>query len=304
MSKIKSFTLRFSFLILVLIWLISLIIFAWFIKSSIANDFWVNVAAGIFLPLFTTVIVLSIVAIKNLPDRLKMVDLLQISETNNVLVIASHIHLPHGSGFTFNGRLRFGGPVIALEEYFAAKELMIFLEQDVLVSYPASLRKIIAKVPTMKPLNSRLQISPSDEPSFKEIYRSEQCTSIISLGSPGSNWVTAYVSKYHPGWFKFGTDGDYIKVSRGAKDSKYTLKDYKDIGIIQRVNLPNENITIITLAGLTEFSTKMCATYFLENWKIIASAFKDGIDFGICLAIPFDDDEPKIVNAYPERRLW
>ncbi len=305
MGNIKLRVLQLAQISPFLIWIISLAVFAWFIKSPAATDFWINVIAGIFIPLFSAIVALSFVLLRNLPDRLRLYNLLRAMEDSPILIFVSKIVLPSGNGYTFNGPLRFGGNVIALEEYFAAYELGNFLSQDVLASYPAFLRNKISKLPRIRPIISTFQISPWDEYTLKECIKRNNAVSIISLGSPGSNWVTAYVSEYFGGEFRFDTGGEYVEVVHGTSNEKFSLDDYKDVGIIQRVTLHEENYTVIILAGLSDYSTKMCVMYFLKNWRQIALKYEDGIDFGICLVVPLDNpeayDQPIEIRTYPQR---
>lgn len=282
-------------------------VFALFIKASPnANSFWISVLATIFVTVLSAIATLSVVVLRNLPDRLKMYNLLEHTVDNVMLIFTSNIYVPTRRSYTYNGPLRFGGYVIALEEYFAAISLSNFLELDILASYPSSLRKVISKIlPKAKPIKPLLRVAPLSEYELKKVageYGLKENISIISLGSPGSNWLTAYVSEYHPGWFKFGTDCDYIKTARGTGNEIYSLNDYKDVGLIQRVTLPNEKMTVIVLAGLSELSTRMCATYFVNKWRELS---KNESDFGICLVVPLDNpeayDHPTVVSAYPRR---
>lgn len=295
--------------ILAVIWLVSLVVFALFITSPQANDFWINILASLFLSLIIAIITLSVVILKNLPGCLMLYSLFQMAAGDTILIMAANIFVPSRQAYTYKGPLRFGGYVISWEEYLAAFQLHRLIEQDILANYPERLRQIVHKViPKTKPLRCLLQIAPMDEHRLQRVadeHGLSEPATIISFGSPESNWLTAYVSEYHPGWLKFSVDGQHIVVARGTSSEEYSLNDYTDLGIVQRVTLPNEKMTVIVLAGLSDLSTRMCATFLLDNWYQIASKYKDGSDFGICLGIPLDEpeayDRPKVISAYPKK---
>jgi len=294
------FRLAFAIIILLAVMPISALLIIMFSDRAFANAFRVNLLSSLWSFLFLAAISFSVVLCSSIRDRWKIYRLFQTTVDKPIVIYASNIILPSKSAYTYNMQpLRFGGSVIAWQEYVAASQLSSFLEQDSLAGYPAFLKSNISVVfPEAKPFELQFRISPLDE------YGIDKATSIISLGSPGSNFVTAYVSQYHPACLKFGTNGRSIEVARGTSGEVYSRDNYADLGIIQRVKLQDENMTVIILAGLTDLSTKMCVTYFINHWKEIDSEYRND-DFGICLAIPLKDpeayDRPDKVCAYPKR---
>lgn len=174
---------------------------------------------AIILFLFPAAAALLFVLLKDAPDRFRLYNLLQAKPGDTIVIFSANIRVPPLSAHTWYGKLRFSGFVIALEEYFAGHQLSSLLEKDILAIYPTFLRDAIYYVfPQSRPLKSLLRVAPMDIHEMGRVadeYGLREPVSIISLGSPGSNWLTAYVSETQPGWFKFGMDRDYIKEDRG-----------------------------------------------------------------------------------------
>jgi hypothetical protein len=297
--------IRFAFATIMLfaILVISVILIIKLTDNAFANSFLVNLISSFYAFLLFAAVSFAILLFSDIRDHWKIYRLFQTTVNKPIIIYSSNIILPPGTAFSYNMRpLMFGGWVISWQEYIAASQLSSFLKQDPLAGYLTSLKNVITIIfPEARPLEFEFQISPMDEDGLRKT--TYEAKAVISLGSPGSNFTTAYVLKYYSSWLKFGIDGRSIEVARGTSGEVYSLDKYADLGIIQRVKLQNMNITVIVLAGLTDLSTRMCATYLVNHWKEIEARYSASDDFGLCLAVSSKDTEaynhPIEICAYP-----
>jgi hypothetical protein len=206
-----------------------------------------------------------------LTERRRLIKFFGIADSKRLVIYISSLRIvSRGSIGVDNIPRSYTGPAVVYNEQYIAskfKERFNYLIPS-LSDSPSFLSKILFSDITIVIVPSPLNIN--------EV---EAISSIVTLGSPGYNFVSSMIEDNEKSAIKFIQDNRAIQITSIPNITNGAN------GFIQRLVINNDNKkrSLFYVGGLTELGTVGAANYLVFNWKTLRRKYNDNESFVIVL---------------------
>jgi hypothetical protein len=243
---------------------------------------------GILANLTTVVLLAVLVGIIHWMTRRRKVKRFLHVKSRGIVVYASRIVVVSGGAVGTDGRNRsFSGPSVSETELSSMIHIEAFLSSlrptSEFLSGSLNRLRVLWRDTTVN-----VRLAPKDESGI------DQTSTVISIGSPAYNIVSAVIERDNPRLARFQDDNREIAIP-GVGASREV-----DAFIVERVVNRNLNQCRFYLAGQSSLGTATAVGYLISHWTELHKRFPQDVSFSLVLDGHFrDDHEPELLFESP-----
>lgn len=238
---------------------------------------WVNLLSS----LVWFIAVAAIGGIYLLIRRRTLLNFFRVSKKNGLIIYLSRINVVQGGSVDLLGQFRnYQGTTVTAREC-ASATILIRLFEYLIPGTPA-------QSDPLKTLFTR-DINVQIEPSPDSIAEAPDGCSIVTVGSPGYNNISAWAQSHlNPkAWFNQNNDAFHTALGRTISDTS--------LGMVQVLFDAQKGRRVFYAAGLSEAGTCAAVIFLGTRWKELRKLLSDGETY--CGFVRMQNGKPHLVET-------